>query len=38
MPKGQYVYSVKVTLPAGFYYTTINNNGTFATSKILINK
>jgi len=38
MPKGQYVYSVKAILPAGFYYTTINNNGNFATSKILINK
>jgi hypothetical protein len=38
MPKGQYVYSVKATLPAGFYYTTINSNGNFATSKILINK
>ena len=38
MPVGQYVYSIKASLAAGFYYTTINNNGKFATSKIIINK
>jgi hypothetical protein len=38
MPAGQYVYSVKVSLADGFYYTTLNNNGNFATNKIIINK
>jgi hypothetical protein len=38
MPAGQYVYSVKASLAEGFYYTTINNNGNFATSKIVIIK
>jgi hypothetical protein len=38
MPAGQYVYSVKTSLANGFYYTTINNNGNFATSKIIITK
>jgi hypothetical protein len=38
MPKGEYLYSVKLLLPAGIYFATVNNNGNFATSKILINK
>jgi hypothetical protein len=38
MPKGEYVYSVKLSLPSGMYFATVNNNGNFATSKILINK
>jgi hypothetical protein len=38
MPKGEYVYSVKLSLPAGIYFATVNNNGNFASSKILINK
>jgi len=36
MPKGEYVYSVKLSLPSGMYFATVNNNGNFATSKILI--
>ena len=38
MPKGEYVYSVNSLLPSGVYYATVNNNGNFATNKILINK
>ena len=38
MPKGEYLYSVKLLLPEGMYFATVNNNGNFATSKILINK
>ena len=36
MPKGEYLYSVKLSLPVGVYFATVNNNGNFATSKILI--
>jgi hypothetical protein len=36
MPKGEYLYSVKLSLPVGIYFATVNNNGNFATSKILI--
>ena len=38
MPKGEYLYSVNLLLPSGIYFVTVNNNGNFATSKILINK
>jgi len=38
MPKGEYLYSVNLLLPSGIYFATVNNNGNFATSKILINK
>ena len=38
MPVGQYLYSAKLSLANGFYYTVVNNNGFQAMSKTLIIK
>jgi hypothetical protein len=38
MPAGQYLYSAKLSLANGFYYTVVNNNGFQAMSKTLIIK
>ena len=38
MPVGQYLYSAKLSLSNGFYYTVVNNNGFQAMSKTLIIK